>query len=273
MKQTGLSAISPPLGSHQVKIPSYWNTVLPHSRNFTKLCQTQHVYVNYKIYRTTVNICIKWQIKIIRAGGLVFTNYEMFFLAEFVVSFSIWLSLHLYMLIYVSSSRITWFWFQFCIQTSSLLRFLNVPSFSIPFFCRSDLISAYSWIYSETLQISLEKEAAQRRRTLGFWSFKLAFGAISFEHSSPAAISYGNNRSGNYTQLFSSQHSRVTAPRHLQKNIWLKHWIEMHSYLTDSLWCQTIRVLLFWNQEFTHCFKLFIETIRRRIKDFWKTKL
>lgn len=153
-------------------------------------------------------------------------------------------------------------------QSSSLFRSLNVPSFCIlPFFWRSGLVSAYSLIHSETLQISAEKEAAQHRRKLGFWSFKLAFGAISFEYSSPAAISYGNNRSGNYIQLFSSQHSRVTASRHLQKNIWLKHWIEMHSYLTHSLWCQTIRVLLFWNQEFTKCFKLFIETITERIKE------
>lgn len=135
------------------------------------------------------------------------------------------------------------------------------------------VLSLHILEYIVKLQISLEKEAAQHRTTLGFWSFKLAFGAISFECSSPAAISCRNNRSGNSTQLFSSQHSRVTAPRHLRKNIWLQHWVEMHSYLTDSLWCQTIRVLLFWNQEFTKCFKLFIETIRDRIKDFWKTKL
>lgn len=133
-------------------------------------------------------------------------------------------------------------------------------------------MSAYSWICSKTLQISLEKEAARHRRTLGFWSFKHAFGAISFECSSPAAISYGNSRNGSYTQLFSSQHSRVTAPRHLQKNKWLKHWVKMLSYLAGSLWCQTIRVLLFWNQECTKCFKLFIETIRDRIKRLLKNK-
>lgn len=178
------------------------------------------------------------------------------------------------------------FYLLICIQTSlppALFEY-SVPHYLdawnlIPSFCISLFVGmVFSYvcllfdIWCRSLQISLEKQADWHVRTLGFWSFKVDFGAISFEYSSPAAISYGNNRSGSYIQLFSSQHSRVTASRGLQQNIWLKQWIEMHSQLIDSLWCQTNSVLLSPNQELKKYFKLFTETTRGRNTKFWRTR-
>lgn len=75
MKPIGFSAISPPLGCHLVRTPPWWN-VLYHIAEILLSCGKPSMYrYGIQTYRTIVNFCTKWQTKIIRAGGLVFTNY------------------------------------------------------------------------------------------------------------------------------------------------------------------------------------------------------